>query len=123
MSHIIFSKYATTGDGILTSIKMMEAMLAQKKTLSELASPVTIYPKVLKNVRVNDKPTARGDVDVKAAIALREKKLGDEGRILVRESGTEPVIRVMVEAKTTELCEEYVDYVIDVIKKKGHVVE
>jgi len=121
--HIIFSKYATTGDGILTSIKMMEAMLAQKKTLSELASPVTIYPQVLKNVRVNDKPTARNDEDVKAAVDLIEKKLGDEGRILVRESGTEPVIRVMVEAKTTEICEEYVDYVIGVIKKKGHVVE
>ncbi|HAH18645.1 MULTISPECIES: phosphoglucosamine mutase [Eubacterium] len=121
--HIIFQKYATTGDGILTSIKMMEVMLAKKKTLSELASPVTIYPQVLKNIRVADKEEARDDADVKKAVKEIAEKLGDDGRILVRESGTEPLIRVMVEAKTNEICEEYVDYVIDVIKKKGHAVE
>lgn len=121
--HIIFQKYATTGDGILTSIKMMEVMLAKKKTLSELASPVTIYPQVLKNIRVADKEEARDDADVKKAVKEIAEKLGDDGRILVRESGTEPLIRVMVEAKTDEICEEYVDYVIDVIKKKGHAVE
>ena len=121
--HIIFQKYATTGDGILTSIKMMEVMLAKKKTLSELASPVTIYPQVLKNIRVADKEEARDDADVKKAVKEIAEKLGDDGRILVRESGTEPLIRVMVEAKSDEICEEYVDYVIDVIKKKGHAVE
>lgn len=121
--HIIFQKYATTGDGILTSIKMMEVMLAKKKTLSELASPVTIYPQVLKNIRVADKEEARNDSDVKKAVKEIAEKLGDDGRILVRESGTEPVVRVMVEAKSNEICEEYVDYVIDVIKKKGHAVE
>ncbi len=101
----------------------MEVMLAKKKTLSELASPVTIYPQVLKNIRVADKEEARDDADVKKAVKEIAEKLGDDGRILVRESGTEPLIRVMVEAKTNEICEEYVDYVIDVIKKKGHAVE
>ena len=120
--HIIFSKYATTGDGILTSMKMMEVMLAKKLPLSKLAEPVTIYPQVLKNVRVKSKPEAQNDVDVQQAVAKVADTLGDTGRILVRESGTEPVIRVMVEAETESLCEKYVDQVIDVIKAKGHTV-
>ena len=119
--HIIFSKYATTGDGILTSMKMMEVMLAKDKPLSELAAPVQFYPQVLKNVRVKSKPEAQNDPDVQAAVAKVAKDLGDEGRILVRESGTEPLIRVMVEAKSDQICEEYVDYVIDVITEKGHL--
>ena len=98
--HIIFSKYATTGDGILTSMKMMEVMLAKKLPLSKLAEPVTIYPQVLKNVRVKSKPEAQNDADVQQAVAKVAEALGDTGRILVRESGTEPVIRVMVEAET-----------------------
>ena len=118
--HIIFSKYATTGDGILTSMKMMEVMLAKKLPLSKLAEPVTIYPQVLKNVRVKSKPEAQNDPDVQEAVAKVAEMLGDTGRILVRESGTEPVIRVMVEAETESLCEKYVDQVIDVIKSKGH---
>ena len=118
--HIIFSKYATTGDGILTSIKMMEVILAKKLPLSKLAEPVTIYPQVLKNVRVKSKPEAQNDLDVQEAVAKVAEMLGDTGRILVRESGTEPVIRVMVEAETESLCEKYVDQVIDVIKSKGH---
>ena len=118
--HIIFSKYATTGDGILTSMKMMEVMLAKKLPLSKLAEPVTIYPQVLKNVRVKSKPDAQNDPDVQEAVAKVAEMLGDTGRILVRESGTEPVIRVMVEAETESLCEKYVDQVIDVIKSKGH---
>ncbi len=118
--HIIFSKYATTGDGILTSMKMMEVMLAKKLPLSKLAEPVTIYPQVLKNVRVKSKPEAQNDADVQQAVAKVAEALGDTGRILVRESGTEPVIRVMVEAETESLCEKYVDQVIDVIKAKGH---
>ena len=120
--HIIFSKYASTGDGILTSLKMMEVMLAKKKTLSQLCDGLTIYPQVLKNVNVADKAVAQADADVQAAVAEVAAKLGDSGRILVRESGTEPKIRVMVEAETMEVCKEYVDYVVDTIKRKGHAV-
>lgn len=119
--HIIFTKYATTGDGILTSIKMMEVMLAKKKKMSELAAPVVFYPQVLKNVRVKSKPDAQNDPDVQAAVEKVARELGSDGRILVRESGTEPVIRVMVEAGTNEICEKYVDSVIEVIKAKGHL--
>ena len=118
--HIIFSKYATTGDGILTAIKMMEVMLEKKSSLATLTSPVRIYPQVLKNVRVKSKPEALNDADVQAAVKQVAETLGSTGRILVRESGTEPVIRVMVEAETEEECEKYVDSVIDVIKEKGH---
>ena len=120
--HIIFSKYATTGDGILTSIKLMEVMLTSKKKMSELTSPVTIYPQCLKNVKVASKPEARADEDVQAIVAKVGEKLGNDGRIILRESGTEPVIRVMVEAKTDALAEECVDRVIAVIKEKGHAV-
>ncbi len=116
--HIIFSKYATTGDGILTSLKVMEVMLASKKTLSELTAPFTVYPQVLKNIRVVDKKAVQDDPDIQAKVAEVAEKLGDSGRILVRESGTEPLIRVMVEAETKEECEAYVDSVIDVIKAK-----
>ncbi|MCR5059874.1 MAG: phosphoglucosamine mutase [Saccharofermentans sp.] len=121
--HIIFSKYATTGDGILTSLKLMEVMLAKEKPMSELAAPVVFYPQVLKNVRVKSKPDAQNDPDVQKAVSDVADALGDSGRILVRESGTEPVIRVMVEAGTKEICEKYVDQVIDVIKAKGHIAE
>ena len=121
--HIIFTKYATTGDGILTSLKMMEVMLAKQKPMSELASPVVFYPQVLKNVRVKSKPDAQNDPDVQAAVAKVAEELGNDGRILVRESGTEPVIRVMVEAGSDEICEKYVDSVIDVIRAKGHMEE
>ena len=121
--HIIITKYATTGDGILTSLKMMEVMLAKEKPLSELAAPVEFYPQVLKNVRVHSKPDAQNDPDVQAAVAKVGEELGTTGRILVRESGTEPVIRVMVEAPSEEICEKYVDGVIDVIKQKGHIAE
>ena len=119
--HIIFSKYATTGDGILTSLKMMEVMLAKEKPMSELAAPCVFYPQVLKNVRVKSKPDAQNDPDVQAAVKKVTEELGDDGRILVRESGTEPVIRVMVEAGSDEICEKYVDQVIDIIKKNGHL--
>lgn len=120
--HIIFSKYATTGDGILTSIKLMEVMLTSKKKMSELTSPVTIYPQCLKNVKVASKPEARADEDVQAIVAKVSEELGNDGRIILRESGTEPVIRVMAEAKTDALAEECVDRVIAVIKEKGHAV-
>ena len=120
--HIIFSKYASTGDGILTSLKIMETMMAKKKTLSQLCEGFTFYPQVLKNVRVADKAAAQGDPDVQKAVAEVTAKLGDTGRILVRESGTEPVIRVMVEAESKDVCEQYVDSVIEVIRAKGHCV-
>ena len=120
--HIIFTKYATTGDGILTSLKMMEVMLAKDKPLSELAAPVVFYPQVLKNVRVKSKPDAQNDPDVQAQVQKVADSLGDDGRILVRESGTEPVIRVMVEAGSDQICEENVDSVIKVISDKGHLV-
>ena len=119
--HTIFLKYETTGDGIVTSLKLMEVMLAKGKPMSELAAPVVFYPQVLKNVRVKSKPDAQNDPDVQAAVQKVADELGSEGRILVRESGTEPVIRVMVEAGSNEVCERYVDSVIDVIRQKGHI--
>ena len=118
--HIIFSKYAVTGDGVLTSLMLMEVMLEKKTKLSELRKDLKVYPQLLKNVRVADKPAARADEDVQVAVEKVSKELGDEGRILLRESGTEPVIRVMVEAKTDELCEKYVDEVVNVLYSKGH---
>ena len=118
--HIIISKYATTGDGILTSLKLMEVMLTAKKKMSQLTEGLTIYPQVLKNVRVKSKPEAQNDPVVQAAVKAVEERLGDTGRILVRESGTEPVIRVMVEAPSKDLCKECVDQVVDVICQQGH---
>ncbi len=117
--HIIFSKHAATGDGILTSLMIMEAMLEKKQPLGRLADEVTIYPQLLKNIRVADKKTARENPRVIAAVAEVETSLGDSGRILVRESGTEPLIRVMVEAEQDELCEKYVDQVLAVIRSEG----
>lgn len=117
--HIIFSKYASTGDGILTSLKMMQVMIGRKKKMSELSDGFTMYPQVLENVRVADKKAAQDDAEVRAAIKEVEETLGDKGRILVRESGTEPVVRVMVEAETTEVCQEMVNKVVEVMKRKG----
>ena len=118
--HIIFSKYANTGDGILTALKLVQVVLDRKKTLSQLAEPVKIYPQVLKNVRVTDKTQAQNDPEVKAAVAKAAEELGDSGRILLRESGTEPLVRVMVEAESTETCERIVDEIIALIKARGY---
>ena len=118
--HIIFRKYATTGDGILTAIKMMEVILEKKMPLSELAAPMKMYPQVLKNVRVTDKRAAQDDEAVQAAVKAAAEALGDDGRILVRESGTEPVVRVMVEATDKAVCEQYVDSVVRVIEERGY---
>ncbi len=118
--HIIFSKYARTGDGILTSLKVMEVMLAKKLPLSRLAEPVTVYPQVLVNIRVADKQQAQADPAVQKAVQGVAEELGDSGRILVRESGTEPVIRVMVEAQSKTRCQELVDRVIGVIRERGY---
>ena len=120
--HIIFSKYASTGDGILTSLKVMEVMMAKKKTMSQLAEDLVIYPQILKNIKVKDKALAQNDPDVQQAVAEVAQLLGDSGRILVRESGTEPLVRVMVEAESEEKCREYVDRVIDTIISKGHAI-
>jgi len=118
--HIIFSKHATTGDGILTSLKIMEVMLESKAKLSELCKDLHIFPQVLENVRVKDKKAATGDPAVCELIERLGKELGNDGRIIVRESGTEPVIRVMAEAKTEELCRNVVEQIINMIKKQGH---
>lgn len=115
--HIIFSKHAMTGDGILTSLKVMEVMLEKKLPLSELVKDMKIYPQVLKNVRVRDKKEAREDAEVQAAVKAGEAKLNGDGRILLRESGTEPLIRVMAEAGTMELCNKVVDDIVAVLKK------
>ena len=120
--HIIFSKYASTGDGILTSLKMMEVMLAKKMPMSKLAEPLKIYPQVLENVRVTDKKAAQNDPAVQEAVKAVAEALGDTGRILVRESGTEPLVRVMVEAPDHDTCQKYVDEVVNVIDSKGYRV-
>ena len=116
--HIIFSKYASTGDGILTSLKMMEVMMAKKMKMSQLTGDLHIYPQVLVNVKVKDKAVTQADKDVQDAVKKVVDALGDTGRILVRESGTEPLIRVMVEAETEEICRKHVDNVVSVIKEK-----
>jgi phosphoglucosamine mutase len=119
--HIIISKYATTGDGILTSLKLMEVMLENKLPMSKLAEPMKVYPQLLKNVRVADKDAAMKNEALLAAVAAAELALGSEGRILVRQSGTEPLIRVMVEAASSEICEQYVESVVEVMRREGLV--
>jgi phosphoglucosamine mutase len=121
--HIIYSKYATTGDGILTSLKIVETMIENKKTLAQLTEPVKIYPQLLINVRVKDKKVVLDDPDVAQAVEDVAKALEGDGRALVRPSGTEPVIRVMVEAPTDELCHEHVLKVVNTIKEKGYAVD
>ena len=121
--HIIFSEYASTGDGILTSIKIMEVIMARKKPLSQLAAPLQIYPQVLENVKVSDKQAAQSDERVQAAVRKAADMLGDSGRILVRESGTEPLVRVMVEARSEEFCRKLVNDVVSVIREQGYTME
>ena len=121
--HIIFTKYASTGDGILTSLKMMEVLCAKQVPMSKLCEGLTIYPQVLKNIRVSDKAAAQSDEAVRAAVESVSSELGDTGRILVRESGTEPLIRVMVEAENDALCHKYVDMVVNTIRARGYAVE
>lgn len=120
--HIIFSKHATTGDGILTSLKVMEVLLEKKESLAKLVSELEIYPQVLKNVRVHDKTAAQDDEAVQAEVKKVAESLGQDGRILLRQSGTEPVVRVMVEASELETCERSVNQVIEVMKQRGHVL-
>ena len=121
--HVIFSRYAQTGDGILTSLMLMEACVEKKATLCDLAKEMKVYPQLLRNVRVSDKKAARENPEVVKAVEAAAKALGEDGRILVRESGTEPLIRVMVEAKTDELCQEHVENVIKVMEAQGLIAE
>ena len=120
--HIIFSKNARTGDGVLTSLKLMEVMVENKSTMSDLTRELNIYPQLLENVKVTSKADVMNDVDVLAAAKSVEEELKGDGRILLRESGTEPLIRVMVEAKTDELCKKYVTKVVDVIRSKEYAI-
>ena len=121
--HVIFSRYAATGDGILTSLMIMEACVEQKATLCDLAKEMKVYPQILRNVRVADKKTARENPKVVEAVEAAARVLSTDGRILVRESGTEPLIRVMVEAGTEEICAEHVNNVVRVMEEEGLVVE
>lgn len=121
--HIIFKEHAVTGDGILTSLMIMEAWLSEKRPLSQLTEELVIYPQLLVNVKVKDKVAAREDADVQRAAEEVSANLGDAGRLLLRESGTEPLIRVMVEAETDELCKENVNHIVQVLKDKGHIIE
>lgn len=119
--HIIFSKHATTGDGILTSLKLMEVMLEKKESLKKLASEVTVYPQKLKNVRVRDKEAVQKDEAILKKVKEIENELGDNGRILLRASGTEPLIRIMLEAKSDEICEKYIEELHRLMKERGFV--
>ena len=121
--HIIFAKYATTGDGVLTSIKLMQAMLDQKLPMSKLAEPVVLFPRVQVNVKVFDKDAAINNPAVQAAYQQAQKELEGSGRALMRKSGTEPVVRVMAEASEKETCQKYVDRIIDAMKSEGLVKE
>jgi phosphoglucosamine mutase len=121
--HIIFIKDASTGDGILTSLKVLEVLANTNKKVSLLVKDIDIYPQVLINIKVSDKEKVKNDLDVINSIKLIESKLDNTGRILVRESGTEPLIRVMVEAKDINICNEYANIVINTIKNKGYEVK
>ena len=120
--HIIFSKYATTGDGLLTAIKIMQVILDRKTTLSRLAEPCQMYPQVLKNVVVKDKDETMNDPRVQAEVKAAEERLGNSGRVLLRKSGTEPVLRVMAEATTHETCEKEVDAIIRAMDEAGQLI-
>ena len=121
--HIIFRKYARSGDGLITAIMVMQVLIRTNLPLSALAAPVTMYPQVLKNVVVTDKEATLADADVQAEAAKVEAELAGNGRVLLRKSGTEPVLRVMAEASTPELCEQSVDRIIAAMEEKGYLVE
>lgn len=121
--HIILAQHAKTGDGILTSLMLLDAMAEKHASLAELASDVTIYPQLLQNVRVADKKTARENVRMLEAVEQVKKRLGNDGRVLVRESGTEPLIRVMAEAQTDEICRECVSSIVQVMQEEGLVLD
>lgn len=121
--HIIFGRLANTGDGLMTAIKIMEVITETKLPLSALAAPVTMYPQVLKNVVVTDKEETLECPEVKEAVRLAEEELGNNGRVLLRKSGTEPLLRVMSEATTQELCEEKVNAIIAAMDRAGKLIK
>ena len=121
--HIIIKKYATTGDGVLTAIMVAEEMLERKESLSKLVAPVKVLPQKLKNVRVTDKAATVEDEVVKAKFDEVNKEIGDNGRALLRQSGTEPVVRIMVELGSLEECDKYIEAIYNVIKKRGYVID
>ena len=121
--HIIIRKYATTGDGVLTAINIVEAMLDSKQSLSKLVAPVKVLPQVLKNVRVTNKAAVVEDEEVKAAFEKVNKEIGDNGRAILRQSGTEPVVRIMLELDSLDECNRYIEQIYNVIKKRGYVSE
>lgn len=118
--HIIFSKHATTGDGLLTSLQLLEIMINENKSLNQLTDELYVYPQLLVNVEVKDKEACLVDTDVLAQCAKVEELLQGDGRVLVRASGTEPLVRVMIEAKSDEVCKQYAETIVEVIKKKGY---
>lgn len=120
--HVIFSKYTITGDGVLTSLKILESMIETNSPLSLLSKNLVLYPQLLENVVVHDKTVVLEDEDIKKEIEAVAQRLGDEGRVLVRPSGTEPKVRVMVEAETDDICQEEVGRIVDLIVKKGYAV-
>ena len=121
--HIILKKYATTGDGLLTSIMLTEEICDLKVPLSKLVEEVCVYPQITKNVKVKDKTVVMEDADIKKALLEIEKKIGGKGRILLRKSGTEPVIRIMAESETEKSCYEYCDTIAQIIYEKGYSFE
>ena len=121
--HVIIRKYATTGDGVLTAIMVTEEVLERKESLSKLVAPVKLFPQKTKNVRVTDKSAAVQDEAVQAKFEEVNKEIGDNGRALLRQSGTEPVIRITVEYQTLQGCEEYIDKIYNVVKKRGYVID
>ena len=121
--HIIIKKYATTGDGILTAIMVAEEVLSKKDKLSKLVAPVHLLPQKLKNVRVTDKNTVMNDEVVLAKFKEVNEEIGDNGRALLRQSGTEPVVRIMLECPTLKECDAYIEKIYNVIKKRGYICE
>ena len=121
--HVIFRKYAHTGDGLVTAIMLMTVMVETQLPLSVLASEIKMYPQVLKNVEVDDKEKTLDDPAVKKSVEDTSSYLGNDGRVLLRASGTEPVLRVMSEAVTYKDCEKCVDEIIDAMKQSGHLVK
>ena len=121
--HIILKKYATTGDGILTAIMLTEEVCDSKLSLSKLCEPVTLYPQYVKNVRVKDKNLVLSDSEILKELENVEKKIDGNGRVLLRKSGTEPVIRIMIESESEELCKEYAEQISECISERGHCVE
>ena len=121
--HVIIKKYATTGDGILTAIMVAEQIIESKDKLSKLVAPVKLLPQITKNIKVTDKDAVVNDQYVQNKFKEVNHEIGDNGRALLRQSGTEPVVRIMIELENKEKCNEYIERIYNVIKKRGYVSE